>query len=395
MQIEIEELLKLPEMVVKEVKMTNTEMIIEIESRFNIAICPSCLNQCSEIRQYYTRGIKDLPITGRTVTLILTERQFYCSDCNRYFIERFNFVDTNRTMTKRYEESIYNLCKITDVKQVSIKENLLWDVVNDIFQRYAEKELKKENRYEKVRWLGIDEISMRKGHKDFACVLVDLQRPCVIDILPSREKTDIKEHLLAKGSEFLLNIEIFSTDMCGGFVSIANELMPNAKVVIDRFHVSKELNKALNNFRKSLRKTIPNEDEFIGLRWILLKHYEDLSKDEKEILQKAFVVSDELKQFYYFKESFRTLFDTELDIHKAKELLDNWIIQAEKFNNSFLNTFLKTIKRWKNLILNYFLYRISNGIVEGFNNKIKLIKRRAYGYLNFQHFHHRVLLECG
>lgn len=395
MKIEFENLLNLSELTVTDIALTDKKIIIHCESCLNEALCPSCLEKCNEVKSYYTRTIRDLPMMGRVVVLKLTVRQFYCPDCDHYFQERFSFVDPSKTMTKRYEEYLYNLCKITSIQKVCLIEDLVWDVVQSVFERYAQLEIQQTQRIKEVRWLGIDEFSLKKGHKDFACVLVDLQRACVIDVLKHRDKAYVKEHLLGYGQSFLENIEVFSSDMWDGYIALAKELMPNAIIVIDRFHVSAQLNKALNDYRKSLRRNYPDTEDFKRLRWILLKPAENLSDSEKEILQKAFAHCEELERFYLLKESFRQIFDAHIDRQTANNLIDIWIEQAEALENQYLNRFLKTLQRWKTFILNFFIHRVSNAIVEGINNTIKFIKRRAYGYLNFKHFYYRVMIECG
>ena len=395
MLVHIEELLNLPEISVYSYTIEQTRIKIECRSRFEVAVCPSCLTVCSEAKMYYTKSVRDLSMNGKAVILELKERQFRCPECGAYFIERFGFVDSCRTMTRRYEGYIYGVCKSTSIKQVSVQENLLWDVVQEIFTRHAAAHLEQEGRHQGVRWLGIDEIAVKKGHKDFVAVLIDLERACVIDVLEQRNKDFIIKYLKENyDQEFFDHIEAFSCDMWAGFVGVAKELMPNATIVIDRFHVVKQLHKALNDYRKTLREDFPNDENLKRLRWVLLKRAEDLSPEEKTRLEQAFSSCPLLEQVYQLKETFRKIFDAEVSRETGENLLELWVTQAKSLNIPALNTFLKTLTRWKEFILNYFLKRISNGILEGMNNLIKTLKRQAYGYANFQHFRLRILIAC-
>ncbi len=247
-----------------------------------------------------------------------------------------------------------------------------------------------------VKKLGIDEFSMKKGHKDFACVLVDLDTSRVIEVLKERKKSYLENFFKNIGSKFCEQIEVLSSDMWDGFASLSGSLFPNAQLVIDRFHVFKSLNKALDSYRKKLRKTIFKDlDLHQGkLRFALLKSSDSLSFEDHEILNAAFEVSMELKIFYKLREELRNIFNQKINITQATEKIKEWEQQAEIFNNQYLNTFLKTLKNWYSGILNYFNERISNGIVEGKNNKIKMIKRRAFGFLNFESMRLRILDEC-
>ena len=225
MQIDLHTLLNLPELAITSVEMTDKKLLIFSHNRLGEAICPSCLRPTGEVKKYYQRTIRDLPITGRAVYLKLEERQFFCPDCTRYFSERFTFVRPNRTTTNRYEAYVFDRCEKTPISQVAIWENLCWSVVQAIYARYASEHMA---RVDAVRWLGIDELALRKGHKSYVCVLVDLEQGCVIDLLPDRTKAYLLAYFEKKGTAFCEQIEVFCCDMWDGFVKTAQTLMPNA-----------------------------------------------------------------------------------------------------------------------------------------------------------------------
>jgi transposase len=392
MKIDLEALLNLPELEITSVEMTDQKLTVFCRSRFGQALCPSCLKKTQQVRRRYRRKVRDLSITGRDVYLELEERQFYCPDCDRYFSERFSFVEPNRTTTTRYEAYLYRRCQKATILDVAVQENLLWDVVQAIFQRRAEG---LTSQFDSVRWLGIDEIALRKGHKNYACVLVDLQKGCVVELLRERTLSYLTDYFRQKGEAFLSQIEVFSSDMWDGFINVAETLMPNAVIVVDRFHVMGNLHKALDSFRRYLRRIHKDAAVLKDLRWNLLKHPEDLTQEQKTHLEQAFEFCPQLEQVYQLKEDFRLWYDSFSDPQQADTWLEGWIQQAQGLDNIYLNTFVETLKRWRSKILNFFLYRVTNGIVEGINNVLKLIKRRAFGYLNFDHFRLRALAECG
>jgi len=395
MHIELEQLLDLPEVEITSVEIEAQRMTIHCRSCLGEALCPSCLKASKEVRKTYHRRIRDLSITGRAVYLLMEVRQFHCFDCDRYFSERFSFVDLHRSYTKRYEDYIYFRCQGATIRQVSLQEDLLWDVVNAIFLRKAKKDLSFAAwGCSPVRWLGIDELSLRKGQSSYACVVVDLERACVIDVLPQRTADYLINYFQSKGEAFLRGVEIFSMDMWKGFVKVAQKLMPQALIVVDRFHLIGQLHQALDSYRRSLRRRHPKAEALKGIKWLLLKHKEALSEAELERLEAAFACFPPLEQCYLLKETLRHGFDHFEDRGEAEQFLDHWIAQAETLKNRYLNRFLNTLDRWKDKILNYFEGRITNGLVEGINHAIRQIMRRAYGYLNFQHFRLRILTEC-
>ena len=330
MHIELEQLLNLPELELTSVEIEARRITIHCRSRLGAAPCPSCLKATKEVRKSYTRRIRDLSITGREVYLQLEVRQFYCFDCDRYFSERFSFVDPHRSYTKRYEDYIYFCCQGATIRYVSVQENLLWDVVDDIFTRKANQDIRFPP---KVRWLGVDELSLRKGHKHYACVLVDLERACVIDLLPKRTAEYLTEYLRGKGAAFLRGVEIFSTDLWKGFVKVAQALMPQALIVVDRFHVNGQLLEALDGYRRHLRRDHLDVEELKGIKWLLLKHKEDLSQEEANRLEAAFARLPQLEQCYMLKETLRHWFDHFEDRSDAKRFLGDWIGQAQALDN--------------------------------------------------------------
>ena len=191
-------------------------------------------------------------------------------------------------------------------------------MVDDIFTRKASQDIQFP---EQVRWLGLDELSLREGHSAYACVLVDLERACVIDLLPQRTAEYLANYLRRKGEAFLAGVEIFSADLWKGFVKVAQELMPQALIVVDRFHVAGQLSDALDRDRRHLRRYSPHVEELKGIKWLLLQHKEDLSQKEADRLDAAFARFPQLEQCYLLKESLRHWVDHFDD--RSKAVLDS------------------------------------------------------------------------
>jgi len=394
MKIDIEQLLNLPLLKVTEVDFGTQKIEIHCESRSPIGICPNCLEACGGATKYYKRTVRDMPVFGKKVYLLLQCRQFHCIPCKRYFSERFDFVDANQTLTKRLELYLYEMCKDISVNQVSLKEDLCWETVQAIYKKYSAKELGKSSDLSKVRYLGIDEISIKKGKKDYACVIVDIERAIVLDFLKSRHKSFLIKYFNQKGKAFCEQIEVLSSDMWDGFVSLTQEVFPNAVNVIDRFHFFCHLNKVLDNQRKALREEQPEEEVFKHLRWPLLKTPDKLSEQEKELLTNAFEKAPQLEQIYELRNELKYIFDQPFNELQADMSIAFWQQKAMQMKNKYMVKFLKMIHRWKDKILNYFSFRMNNAVVEGINNHIRSIICRAFGYRNFDNLKTRILIEC-
>ena len=388
----LEMLLEIKEIQVDRFEVQDQHLHIYCSSVFQEALCPDCLKKRQVVNQTYIRQFRDLPIAGKEVYLHLSQRQFYCPDCDRHFNERFNFVDVKRTMTRRYERHVYECCKASTIQKISAQENLVWQTVNEICQRGARKELE-ERPVSKIRAVGMDEFAMKKGHRDYATVIVDLERVEIIDILEYREQAKLIEYFKNKGTEWCEGIEVFCSDMWQGFINTAKAVFPHATLVVDRFHFFSYLNKAVDSQRKSLRRQFKDQEEFKRLKWALLKNPENLTPAQKDKLDRAFLHSPELKLIYDHKEKFRAIFNQNLTRKQGEIELNKWMEEAKKMKNKHLNDFLYMLNDWKEYVLNYFIHRFTTSVIEGINNSIKTVKRMSYGFRNFANFKQRVLIS--
>lgn len=388
-----EELLGLSQLQVNAVAVAAERIDIKCESKFKASHCPSCLEPTTKINQSYQRTVCDLPISGRRVYLHLTTYQFECQRCKRLFYEQFSFVEKNQQMTARFERYIYQRCIGVELQYVVVQEDLCWKTVDRIFKKYAQRE--SLDLFAGVRALGIDEIALKKGHNDFACVLVNLETGQVIDVLPERTKDYLIQYFKGLGPAFCARIAVFSSDMWGGFISTGEQMFPHATIVVDRFHFFAHIQKALDQARKALRRQYKDRDELKRIKYLLLKNNDRLTEAERDRLAVLFAQADyvELKQVYQAKETLRSIFERRLSRAEAEVVLRHWEQVVAAQANRFLASFLKTFRTWKHYVVNYFQGHFSTGLVEGINNKIKLIKRRAFGYVNFDNFRRRVIIE--
>ncbi|MGD1932347.1 MAG: ISL3 family transposase [Leptolyngbyaceae cyanobacterium] len=249
-----------------------------------------------------------------------------------------------------------------------------------------------------LRRLGIDEIALRKGHKDFVVVLIDLDTRTLMGLAPARTHAAIEPVLFEWGAEVLARIEEVSIDLSGNYRGLVHRLMPQAEIVADRFHVMKLVNDELNQARNAFRRSPDDWPEGVApaaaqaalknSKYALLKPEETLTDKQHEKLAEVKAVAPKLALMHESKEAFRTWFKAENGNTALFGLLD-WMATAQSlYPNS-----VATIRRWFGEILQYFEHRTTSGVVEGINNRLKLIKRSGYGFRNFERFKLRCLIS--
>ena len=394
-------LLGLPGMVVNEYaleKQDDGREILHIYCRqeHEVAQCPRCGQISQELHEETERSIRHLDIWGKITYVHFPARRFDCQNCKKPFTETMSWIEAKRRESSAYELHVYEQCKSTDIDAVAEKERLHPETVRLIFKRWAKRAEKKQMR-PVVRCLGIDEISLRKGHKHFAMVLTDLERHCVVAILEERSQTALETWLASLNEAERKAIRLVAMDMWGPYRGVIRVKLPHAEIVADRFHVMKQLNDAIAKIRRKLQvKTDPAGYELLkGLRWILVRNRDDLKPEEELKLQKALSAFPELRIAYLLKERFATIANRIQDRSQAERFLRVWVYEAQASGLVQLVKFTHTLSNWWNEFLNYFNEGFTSAVVEGLNNAIRGIIRRAFGYLLFENFRLHVLVEHG
>lgn len=330
---------------------------------------------------------------------MVPRRRFKCGPCGKPFTEHLPFVNFGTSFTTRYEDYVYAQSYERTLSVVAKQEAVSDTVVRKVYDAHASKTVEPRGRPKAIRVLGIDEISMRKGHGDFVCIITDIDRKCVIEVLEDRLKETLVAYLSGLPTSVRNSLRYVSIDMWEGYYQAVVEALPRrVKVVVDRFHVMKNLNAGITKCRREIQRGMSKEerDELKGLRWILVKNEDNLNEEEMAKLKDMYRRCPQLRTCHRLKEDFRRIFDEETRRTKAQARLQVWKKRTRKTGLKSLEAFLTTLDNWEEWILNYFSSgKITNGVVEGINNKIKVIKRRGYGYRNNGNFKKRVMVECG
>ena len=343
--------------------------------------CPHCQNPTQELHQSSSILVRDLPTFGSPVYLKVPRRKFYCRKCQRYSTDHLEFIDWRRSYTQRYEENIYARVPISSIQQISRDEDLTSEEIQGIFN-HVSNQLKK-NDWEPVLRLSLDEIAMHKGHKDFKTVVSNIDTGKLLDVIDSLHLVEIIEVLMQQPLEVREAVVEVSVDMWGGFKKVIQEVFPNAVIVFDRFHVMKLVNVELNSIRKLVGITDKHS------KYLILKNSEDLNEEQKEKLQQILSRSACLKIAHEFKDSLKSIYETSKNVKSGQKRMKKWLQLAQLFYKDSS----QTIRDHLEGICNYFISRTTSGVMEGINNRIKLIMRQGYGFTNFNNFRSR-LLAC-
>ena len=355
--------------------------------------CPECHSKNVSVHDRYIReDIRDRSIFNKKCYLDLEVRVIACHDCGKKKHEGFNFVEPHAHQTNRYKEYIAQLGFELDVSSISTMEDIGYKTAEQILKSYVHKRRPRD--LQDCRRIGIDEFSNRKGHKNFCTLIANLDKSKPLAVLPERNEESLRRYFSSIPLEQREKISEISMDRWSTFVNLAEEFFPNAKIVIDRFHVMKHVSEIIDKIRIADYKNLDKEKRELvkGVRWIMYKRANTLTEKEKGILSSFFILAPKSKKAYKLKEEFVRIMDKTTDIEKGRMLLQQWMIKVEKLKTKKSITFLKTLRKLFDYVLNYFHANTTNATLEGMINKVKVIKRRAFGVPNPYNMGTRIFL---
>ncbi len=372
---------------VKKVENFEKETQIELEMERRPQRCPACGKQTERIHDYRQQKIKDLPAYGKKVTLILKKRRYVCT-CGKRFYEENTFIARYQRMTKRkIANTIASLGKCHSYTAVAEEQDISVTTVIRLFNLV---QYPKPQHLPKA--LGIDEFKGNSGGEKFHCILTDLESGKVMDILKTRYKHDLYDYFKQYSYEERSKVRYFVSDMYQTYADIAKTWFPKATYIIDKYHWVRQMSFAFERVRKDIQKKFSKTHRiyFKHSRKLLLKRWKDLDDEQKQQVNVMLYASADLSTSYFLKEHLYRILD-ETDPENFEEALKNWIEDAY---NSEIEPFVKcaqTYRHWLSPIVQSYKHRYTNGFTEGCNNKIKVLKRNAYGMQNFRRFRSRIL----
>ena len=350
--------------------------------------CPCCHTSTDKIHDYRKQRIKDIPAFGKFTNIVLRKRRYVCPNCGKRFYEDISFLPRYHRITNRLAAYVIDKLKSEySFTSVAKSVNLSVSSVIRIFDIVA---FPKPNKLPRV--FAIDEFKGNTGNIKYQCIVTDPASGRVLDILPERSQQYLIDYLKQWSLKSRKRVKYFVSDMWAQYADIASAFFKNATQVVDRYHFIRQIIWAFDNVRKRIQKVYGKQYRllFKHSKRLLIKRSEKLKDYEKERINSMMYISDELRSAYYLKESFYKVLDAP-NRATAKQLMSEWILSAQ---NSGIPEYLacsNTLVNWQKGILNSFDVPYSNGFTEGCNNKIKVLKRNAYGYRNFERFRKRIL----
>ena len=344
--------------------------------------CPHCGNSTTYIKDYRLQTVRDLVVLGKPLIVTIRKRRY-----NATFTEENPYI-------KRY-------CHFPDRLYLeSIKETFCLQSFSSIAKRFGVSVTSIIRWFDKLNFphpklpecIAIDEFRGNAGGEKFQCNIADPVKHQVIDILPSRNTENLCKHFLEYPYKERAAVKKIVMDLSTLFRSVAKTMFPEAKIVADKFHVIRVVINSLENVRKRIQKEFhaTKRKWFKRSRYLLLKPGYKLTDEDKIELARMLNSSYDLEKAYVLKERFYEVFRKQTRTEAKKEL-GKWLLLAADLSLPEFRHCITTFSNWKTEIANIIGERVSNGFIEGSNNKIKVLKRISYGVQNFDRFRNRIL----
>lgn len=377
---------------IKVTKFRNREhrVRIHIELPVREHTCPFCHSKTTKIHDYRYQLIKDIPFYyNKDCYLYYRKRRYSCTNCDKHFYEKNTFLPKFARKTNRLtafiieqlkeKQSIKDVAKISNVSSTTVSKLLPYLSTSASYLPEI---------------LCIDEFRGNAGNYKYQLSLIDWKTRKPIDILESRYKHNLCTYFDKFSHSERSNVKYVIMDLWEPYKDIVKTYFPNAKIVADRFHYSRYIVQAVDKIRKKVQSKLTPEERryFKHSRKLLLSRYINLNKEQREELNYMLInYSEELRRVYNEKEELLNILHSE-EKYKAIDDLNRWV----KFNSDSIYDVLKecakTYTNWIEEIRNSLLVPYSNGVMEGYNNKIKVLKRISFGFRNFNNFKARIML---
>jgi transposase len=376
-------------------KPRDKELILWVKPYKNGCRCPQCKRRCRIVRTLDAPRLwRDIPLCRWSVFLCYSPREIMCPTHGR-IQEEIPWAEAYSRITYRFEYIMLVYCQLMTQKAAARILHIPKATLSDILHRVIAR-LRDGHRIRGLKTIGIDEISYSKGHK-YATIVYDIDRSCVVWAGPGKGRDSIDDFFNNYLSKYQKKkIKWATCDMSRSYIGAIEDHCPNATLVLDRFHIAKALNDAVDEVRKEQwRIADPDERKALkGLRWLLFKHSSNRSKKDSRTLNalskgnrrihRAWVLKDEFEQFWEYKVQWA-----------AERFLKRWMTAALRSRLEPIRNFVKTLKKHQHRILPFIGTRLTNAIAEGLNRIIRIVKNRASGFRSLPAFIDMIFLTVG
>lgn len=346
--------------------------------------CTRCGCRKATYKGQKTRWFFMSPIGRKQCLLVLDFHRLKCVDCGNLWWPTFPFMIGKHRYVRSFTLTVLDLLHFGTIRWVARYLGVGWDMVKGIHKSKL-RVLYRKIPLHKVRYIGIDEFSIRKGH-EYMTVVTDLRTGRILHAIEGKGKEDILPFLrkLARKGK---RLEAVAMDMSSAYYQAVREALPHADIVFDRYHIMALMNQAIETLRRDQQKELDDlgKETLKGNRFLLLRNYEDLKPDPKARLDALLEANEPLFIIHSMKEQLRLFWDKE-DWEAARTFLETWCKDALQSGIKQLVKVAKTLAGYRTGLLNYFRHPITSAVMEGINNKIKTLKRMAYGFRDEEYF---------
>ena len=383
----INNLLNLPEKFIIQKKIIENESYIYLSLPQTPHECPNCKTITSRIHDYREQTVTDIPFLMEKPIIIFRKRRYYCPCCKKRFYENNSMLSRYKRQTNRFRLHVLgSFCDMKTITQIGRDHHVSSGIVSRIMEQM---------RYPKPaflpRTIAIDEFRGNVGEK-FQCLLVDPQHHTVLDVLPTRNSEDLHAYFNQYPMKMRKKVRYIIMDLSSQFYSMMRSCFPKAKIIADKFHVVRLITWALDKVRKKVQKNFAKNRRisFKRSKALLLKHSAELTEEEMDRVAIMLSVSDELRLAYRLKELFNDVMASKTRRHfKARYM---WFKhEAEEYEIEEVMKHIATFDKWIKEIERSCVIGVTNGFIEGCNNRTKVLKHISYGFRNFNRFRNRLL----
>jgi len=379
---------------VRSVEESDDRLLAEIEPiEGRLPRCGCCGRQVRRMKGQAKRRLwRDLKMRKLALALAYTPRRVVCPDCG-VRVEKVPWADRWSRVTKALSRALAELARRADLSTVAHQFAINWKTVASIIHRVVQWGLAKR-RKRPLRVLGIDEVSRKRGHQ-YLTLVYDLERGELVWIGKDRTSATLGGFFDELGKRRSRSLQAVCLDMRAPYRDVVTERAPQATICFDRFHVVRHLNAAVDEVRRSLVGKLagPTKALIKGTRFVLLKNPWTLTPKQKRSLSSLARSNHLLARAWYLKEDFQRFWDY---LHEtwAWRHLDQWLWWASHSRLEPFKQFARMIRKHKDGILAWTKMRISNGALEGMNNKVKLVSHRSYGFRNDDRYIEAIYHNC-
>lgn len=380
------------------------EIIITVESTRGGTSCRKCGKWITKVHgrdEWVT--IRHLPVFGRPSYLRYHPQRYQCQDCEGHptTTEKLEWHDANSSHSFAYDNHLLLQLVNSTIEDVSTKEGITYESVAGALERRIEAEVD-WSAMRDIASLGLDEIALKKGQRNYVTLVTGRLQDgeiTILGVLSGHEKAEVVEFLRRIPQRILQTIQAVCCDLWEAYIEAVRQEIPTARIVADRFHVARHYREAADQIRKEelrrLKKVLSKEayQTLNGSYHAFRKNAKDLNKEERKTLRKFFQYSSDAKRAYGFREALTAIYEMDLSKKQAQSKILGWIQQVKKSNLQCFDEFIRLLASWWEEITNFFVRRENSGFVEGFNNRVKILKRRCYGIFNLSHLFQRIYLD--